>query len=241
MFQWEYYSLGKRYMFLADFWFLLALFFSSIIFFPIADAVLNSKPKTLLTAGGLLAATGIMRHFAVDLPYNIQLIPFWCAFMLLGAFFGQNGLFEIEGLSGAKGWLAAVAALAAGTAMAMVITPSVNLFRGSFAEPEAVSLVLVSVSSLLIIWGLGEVCRLIELAGARVTELSWLGSHTMTVYLFHVFIAWLISILTGYPLSYDPAAVTAGTVVKSLLFACAVLAICIGIDIGRDRLAQQKS
>ncbi len=125
--------------------------------------------------------------------------------------------------------------------MAMVITPSVNLFRGSFAEPEAVSLVLVSISSLLIIWGLGEVCRLVELAGARVTELSWLGSHTMTVYLFHVFIAWIISTLTGYPLSYDPAAVRAGTVVKSLLFACAVLAICIGIDIVRDRLAQQKS
>ena len=36
--QWDYYSLGKRYLFLADFWFLIALFLSSVLFFPIADA-----------------------------------------------------------------------------------------------------------------------------------------------------------------------------------------------------------
>ena len=54
-FGWEYYSMGKRYFFLADFWFLLALMLASILFFIIADYVLKSKAKTIITAVLLFA------------------------------------------------------------------------------------------------------------------------------------------------------------------------------------------
>ncbi len=44
----EYYSLGKRYFYLADFWFLIALFLSSLFFFWFIDRILISKKNFLL-------------------------------------------------------------------------------------------------------------------------------------------------------------------------------------------------
>ena len=236
-FQWEYYSLGKRYLFLADFWFLIALFFSGLLFFPVADATLQSKSRTLLAVAALLTATGLMRGFDVALPYNLQLVPFWSAIMLLGAFAGRNGLFEIKALSGAAEWGAAIGTLGVGIAVLMLIAPSVNLFRGSFSDNEVVSMLLLTVSSLLMIWGLGELCKLIELSGARVSELTWLGTHTMTFYIFHMFIAWLTSICTGYSLIYGSES-SVGLVLQSLLLSCAVFAICAAIAVIKDRMAQ---
>jgi fucose 4-O-acetylase-like acetyltransferase len=100
-FGWEYYSLGKRYMFLADFWFLLALMLASIVFLLIIDHVIKSKAKTLVMAGVLFAVTGVLRAFAIDLPYNIQLVPFWAGLLVLGAFAGNYNLFDISKFSAA--------------------------------------------------------------------------------------------------------------------------------------------
>ena len=88
-FGWEYYSLGKRYYFLADFWFLIAMLFASILLFLIADKVLESGKTAIPTAAALFAVTGLCVRFSVVLPYNIQLVPYWTAFMLLGAFAGS--------------------------------------------------------------------------------------------------------------------------------------------------------
>ena len=44
----EYYSLEKRYFYLADFWFLIALFLSSLFFFWFIDRILISKKNFLL-------------------------------------------------------------------------------------------------------------------------------------------------------------------------------------------------
>ena len=196
-FGWDYHSLGKRYMFLADFWFLLALFLASVLFFVVAKFVLPSKWKTLTATAVLFAVTGVLRAFAVSLPYNLQLIPFWAAFLLLGSLAKYNSAFELKWMSGAKGWIISLFALAAGVAIAMSKEPSTNLFRGCFPENEVVNMLLVIVSSLLVIWGVGNLCRLAETSGIRVKELSWLGSHSLLIYLFHMFFAWLISIFTG--------------------------------------------
>ena len=178
-FGWEYYSLGKRYFYLADFWFLLALLFASILFFLIADLALKSKAGSIITAAALFAVTGICLHFGVVLPYNLQLIPYWTAFLLLGAFFGQNRLLELESLSRGARWGAGICLLAAGITVGIIKEPSPNQFRGSFGENEVMSMLLCIVTAILIIWGAGLVCVLVETAGVRVKELAWLGSHSL--------------------------------------------------------------
>ena len=234
-FGWEYHSLGKRYMFLADFWFLLALFLASVLFFLLAEFVIPSKWKTLTASAVLFAVTGVLRAFAVSLPYNLQLVPFWTAFMLLGSLAQYNSAFELKWVSGAKGWIISIIALAAGVTISMLKEPCANLFRGAFPEIEVVSMLLIIASSLLFIWGLGNICRLTETSGIRVKELSWLGSHSLLIYLFHMFFAWIICIITGFSLSFKET-VSFEVVLQSLLLGVVVLALCIVLNIIVDKL-----
>ena len=131
-FGWNYYKLGSRYMFLAGFWFLPALFFASVLFFPIADRITDSDRKTGIAAVLLFAATAVFRAFKVDLPYNLQIVPFWAAFLLLGIRSRLKDLFELPGMKGLKGWLCAGAALTAGLLIAFLREPVLNTFRGYF-------------------------------------------------------------------------------------------------------------
>ncbi len=226
-FGWEYYKLGSRYLFLAGFWFLPALFFASVIFFPIADRVTESPKKGLAAVILLFAVSAILRVFKVDLPYNLQIVPFWAAFLLSGLISRENNLFERKAISGVKGWVFAVVSLAAGVAIAFTREPVLNTFRGYFPDPEALSMVICILFSLLIIWGLGSIFRLYEEAGGRVKELAWIGSNSMSIYLFHYFFAWVISIIFGFSLRYPSpspddmfwksAAVTVGAFILSVL------------------------
>ena len=225
-FGWDYYSLGKRYMFLADFWFLIALMLASIVFLLIIDHVIRSKAKTLVTAGVLIAVTGVLRYFAIDLPYNLQIVPFWAAILMLGAFAGNYKLFDIPKFSAAHEWVFGGISLAAGIAIDLVKEPCRNVFRGTFGENEVVSMLLCLLSALLFIWGLGLICKRIECANIRVKELSWLGSHSLLIYIYHMFIAWIISQITGFSLSYeDPSDPL--TITLSILLGVGCLVICI--------------
>ena len=228
-FAWDYYKLGSRYLFLAGFWFLPALFFASVLFFPIAEWANDDWKKTGIAAVLLFAATAVLRGFKVDLPYNLQIVPFWSAFLLLGMISRQKKIFELEAVSGVKGWICSVLALAAGLLIAFLREPVLNSFRGYFPEPEVLSMLICIIFSLMFIWGLGSICRLTEEAGCRVTELSWVGCNSLTIYLFHYFFAWVISVIFGFSLRYanpapddvfwKSAAVTAGAFMLSVLLA----------------------
>ena len=238
-FGWEYYKLGSRYMFLADFWFLPALFFASLIFFPIADRTLSSTEKTIAAVAGLFAGTGVLRYLNVDLPYNWQLVPFWAGFMLLGAFFRRKSLFELSSLKGAKDWGSALISLAVGTAIAFWREPILNTFRGFFPEPEFLSMALGIISSIFFIWGLTVICRLIENAGGCVKELAWVGRNSMDFYLFHNFFAWVISIITGFSLRYtDP--ITADVFWKSVAVTAGSLALCVFYVIVKEKIEERR-
>lgn len=239
-FGWEYYSLGKRYFYLADFWFLIAMLFASILFFLIADAVLRSKGRTLLTTIVLFALTGCLVQSGISLPYNLQLVPYWTAFMLLGAYAGQQKLFDLPALSGGSRWGLGIALLVIGTALSLWKVPSPNQFRGSFGEQELVSMLLCIAAAIPFIWGLGLVCAQAEKAGVRTKELAWLGSHSLIIYLYHMFLAWIIGIITGFSVFYeDPS--DGRTIALSVLLTLACLALAIGRNIVEDRLQARKS
>ena len=63
----------------------------------------------------------------------------------------------------------------------MIKEACTNLYRGFFAGNEVISMLLCIAGYLLVIWGGGMICRKTELAGVRVKELSWLGSHTLLI------------------------------------------------------------
>lgn len=247
-FGWEYYHLGSRYLFLADFWFLLAMMFANIIFQPLANRLLQTENKRAMISRGatalllLFVVTGSCRAFDISLPYNLQLVPFWAAFLLIGCMLGRLKLIEHPALTGARGWISALLPLIAGIVLSVYKPVNSNLFRGNFEEPEVLSMVLGIVAALCLAWGLAQLCRQIELAGVRVQELAWLGSHTMLIYLYHVFFGWVINVVTGNAFSVaegDP--VTLGMRLAYFVMVCVSLALCILLYVISDRLARSKS
>ena len=235
-FSMEYYSLGKRYMFLADFWFLLALLFAYILFYLIANKVLRSKAKEIAAVVVLLAVTGVLRAFQIFLPYNLQLVPFWTAFLLVGAIMKERDLYNLPFMKGAKGWIISIASAAISIVVFTLTGFGANVFRGTFDRIEPLTILILFVCSVLFVWVFGNFCKLWEETGARVAEIAWLGSHSLYIYLFHMIYAWLISVFTGFSIQYK-GEITAQTVVISVLIALASLALGILTGIIADLIS----
>ena len=238
-FGWEYYSLGKRYFYLADFWFLIAMLLSSILFFLMADWALKSDIKVIVTVLALFAATGICQSFSVSLPYNFQLAPYWAAFMLLGAYAGQKDLTVFPTLSQGATCILAVLLFAVGIVIVMLKEPSVNMFRGSFGQNEVLSMILCIASAVPFVWGIGILFAQIEKAGVRLNEIAWLGSHSLFLYLFHMFYAWIISVITGFSVRYEEP-VSSGVLAGSIILTAASLCLCILRGYLDDRLVKKR-
>ena len=116
--------------------------------------------------------------------------------------------------------------------------PDVNMFRGTFNEIEVVSMILTTVSSLLLIYGVSVLFKRIEVAGVRVKELSWLGAHSLTFYLYHMFIAWIICQITGFSVIYKEP-IEPKTVVFSFILMAVCLIICILRDVIADKISKK--
>ena len=234
-FGWEYYSLGKRYFFLADFWFLVAMLFASIIFFLIADRALKSVSGMALSVLSLFAVTGLCLRFDISLPYNIQTAPYWAAFMLLGAFAGSKKLTELPSLPDGAKWTIAVLLTVIGSVIALLKEPSLNQFRGSFGGNELPSMFLCIAAAVLFVWGIGILFYLIESKGLGMDKFAWLGSHSLIIYLFHMFFAWIICAVTGFSVFYKES-VPDGVLLKSILLTVCCLVLCILRGILGDKL-----
>ncbi len=235
MFNLEYYSLGKRYLFLADFWFLIALLLASILFYIIADFSLKSRKRTIAVVIILFAITGVLRSFSVNLAYNLQLTPFFSAFLLLGAFFKKEGILESGYLSGIKEIVAAVVSLVLAVVVFSVKEVNLNMYRGSFPEEESVNMVLTIISSLLFIFGLSVLLRAYEQKGYRTKELTWLGNNSMTIYIYHMFVVWLLSVIFGFSLMHDETPALSIRLIYVLIAIITIVLCCI-IQIITDKI-----
>ena len=71
----------------------------------------------------------------------------------------------------------------------------------------------------------------IEDIGVNVSKLAFLGSYSIYLYMYHVFIAWLICRFTGFSMRYDPETVTTLTLEKSILLALVSIVISILISV----------
>ena len=196
-----------------------------MFFFWFIDRILKSKITVIITVVCLFAVTGILKFFDISLPYNFQLVPFWLAFMILGAFSAQIKLFFLPVKTGAK-LAIGVGTLVTGVIIALIKPPASNLFRGSFGEKEVICLLLCTVAAITGVWGLSQIFALLEEAGLRMKELAWVGSHSLVFYIFHMFLAWIICVITKFNVLYKEP-LEKGTIPKSIGLTAAVIVLCI--------------
>lgn len=238
-FGWEYHSLGKNYPFLADFWFLPAMFIASILFIILVEKVSRSLIPQIITVVVLLASTGVLRFFEISLPYNLQLIPYWTAIILLGQIGRTVKIFDK--LSGAAAWITGIAASVIPIGIAAYFSLGAKMFRGEFDKPEPLMMIAVFLLGFIETYGVSLVCKQLEDSGVKVDKFAYLGSHSIYLYMYHVFVAWIICMITGFSMRYDPKTVTGEQLAISILLTAVSISISILISICADKIKAGKA
>ncbi len=239
-FNWDYHHLGKLYMFLADFWFLLALMVAFVVFLAIADWALKTKARSIGTMAGLIAVEATLLHFAVNLPYNLQNTPFYVMLLLLGSFLRKVQAFGYieKKFNAAADWAFGILMLAIGTVWTMFLEPLENLFRGSFGEHQVANMLLSTGCAIVFILGIGTLMRRIELSGLNIKALSYIGEHSLHIYIYHMFFAFFVSKLTNIALASSFGEDNLPTT-KDHLLALVLALICIGLSLGIEWISRK--
>lgn len=240
IFAWDYHHLGKLYMFLADFWYLLATMFAFLFFLMFADKALESNGKSIGTMLVLIAAEAALIHFEIVLPYNIQNTPYYAMLLLMGAYLHKIDLFAYFEKKGSViiECIIGTAALLISVVLGLQSEPLDNLFRGYFGEEPIQNMLVVTAAAFFLICGLGILMRRLELSGVKMKALSYMGEHSLHIFIYHMFFAYFISQFTGIALSSafkGENLPTAGDHVLSVI----MIVICILLPLGLERLSKK--
>ena len=235
---WDYHHLGSNYPFLADFWFLIAMFLASVLFIILREKVCKSVKSIIITVVIMLLITGVLRGLSISLPYNLQLIPFWTAIILMGNVFREgNVLGKLKGLSA---WILGIVVSVLGIGISVYLGWGKNLFRGGFDKPEVVTMIVLFCLGIVTTWGISVLCKQMEDSGINISKIAYFGSHSIFIYMYHYFIAWLISMFTGFSIRYDENNVTASTLSISIVLAIVSIALSILISVVFDKIKLKK-
>lgn len=237
-FAWDYHHLGSSYPFLASFWFLPAMFLSSVLFIALREKICKSVKPILLMTAVMLVVTGVLRSFGISLIYNIQLIPFWTAIMLAGSAARETNLFGK--LEGSKAGVYGAILSVVGIGSSVYFGWGTNLFRGEFDKPEAVTMLVLFCLGIINVLGLSLLFRQTEDSFPLAGAIAYLGSHSIFIYMYHYFVAWIICMFTGFSMRYDADNVTGEVLAKSFILAVVSITVSILISICSDKIKSKQ-
>lgn len=70
-------------------------------------------------------------------------------------------------------------------------------------------------------------------------ELAWVGSHSLTFYIFHMFFAWIIGVITKFNVLYKEP-LEEDVLLKSIGLTAAVIVLCILRCLAEDLIGKKK-
>lgn len=143
-------------------------------------------------------------------------------------------------LSGAA-WVTGILTSVVSVGTAAYFTLGAKMIRGEFEQPEPFMMVVVFLLSCIGTYGASLVCKQIEDSGVKVDLLAYLGSHSIYLYMYHVFAAWIICMFTGFSMRYDQENVTGEQFAISLLLAAVSIAVSILIGVCADKIKSKRA
>ena len=202
LFGWDYNNLGKNYMFLADYWFLLALFMAEMLFLLIERFALRSPVRGAICAVLLPAVTGVLLELKISLPYNLHMTPLYALLILIGAWAGKTDFPGRLRLPQVWQWIIS-ALLFAGVSVlfgALIEPFATQIFRGTLGDNAIPKMLLLIAGSSVFGFSLLNMLRLLESNGLKLKVTAWIGKHSLQFFALHTFFMWLIAQAVNYPL-----------------------------------------
>lgn len=189
-------------------WFLTAMFLTYLLV-KFSFKITGGKEKELGLFGACMLFLGIIFHYfcPILLPWSLECIPLFYCYMIIGYFIREKGLLEKR----KPLWLL----LAGGTILFILscsFNGSANISVGMFGKSIILGLFNGIFSSFLVLWlcKLGEAC----LPAGIVGFFSRLGTYTLTVLCYHMFLFALIKsgLQAVIPYIFNQAGISAAVV-----------------------------
>jgi len=174
------------------FYFLQIIISGSVVFFAIADRVLDDKRKLVATVAVLVLITALCCEFVSDnLPFRIHMAPLAAALMLVGAYMGKIGLASyLENCFREKRcWVGFIVVTVIGLIMVFFFPTTMSLIFNKFGLYGGWSAIPYFIIVVTCGTSLMFVAALASKIGILVKVLSFYGRNCLVVYVIHMFLA----------------------------------------------------
>lgn len=185
-----YVDVGMCFVF-NGYYFLQLLVVAFLLFYPLAEKVLDDRRKLIVSIVILIACTALLREFVdVRLPFYSQLSPLAAAFMLFGAALGRRQVVEYieNGEKDLRYWSIFAGALAVTVVMELLFPTGTgfdNTFFGDFGGYSAFTYFIASCSMCYVLLVIGSLFSKIPLLSSA---LSVSGRHPIALICLHIFV-----------------------------------------------------
>ena len=169
-------------------WFVWTLAWTELLFFPLAQiSTGKGKARWWITAAALTIVQILLYVFVSPVSWQLQLVPLFTLFMLMGAKLRESGLAEREWKPGT-----ALTALIAAGCFAVhfglfMLGGDESYYAGKIGLLGWQDVLLTIVQLPVGFVGMYALAKLILKAGAAAKPLKWLGSHTLIFLMCHCF------------------------------------------------------
>lgn len=180
----------------AGFYYLQILAVGLLIFYAIADHVLDDWRKCVTAMFALLSMTALYLELVnIQLPFSAQLGPVVATFLLFGALLGKyNVAYYIEnGYRERKYWIIFIAFVCAAVASVILFPSGMTLYNSRFGSNGALSVftfLFLSITCGAVLWFITAFLIKVPVVSAIFT---YAGLNSIILFTQHMFIAKLIT------------------------------------------------
>ena len=229
------------------YWFLIVMFLASTVFFPIADFALRSGKRLVtvsvvllgisawiaecttkpLPQGTVLTPALAPQYMITYIPWGVQLVPAFAGILLIGAYAGKKQLLLKLQFQGRK----QIVFMVVNTILSILLSATCGFaimlsmgFWGNFGGLSVFIAVLQGIIQMFMLYAAAEIVS----KHIRIKKiLIWIGRRSLQFYVVHMFIAYLVRRITGWPLFLygSQYVVEAADIIKTLLLF--VVTVCL--------------
>lgn len=157
---------------LGHFWFLPVLFFISVLFYLLLKGIhyFSLRKEMVIIGGGIFTILSIVAKWqSFPNPYDVLRVCYYMGFYALGWYVAQNDFFSIRMPK-------------YGLVVSFVIL--VLFACSSKSKCNPLIEIIVAIVGIIFVWGF---CQEAIRTKKNISLLSYIGKHTMSIYVWHVF------------------------------------------------------
>ncbi len=178
------------------YYFLWAMMGGFLIFYGLADRVMNDWKKLMLTIVAISVAYMIFVEFwPIRLPFYFQLAPLAALFMFVGAILSKYRFaekIEMFAWRSPSYWMPCIICLVAGVALCFIFPPGITFDWAIFGDYGGLSLIPFMIESVLMFVVFVYMAKIVSKIPLFSKFLIVTGQHTLGLLLYHGFVATML-------------------------------------------------